>query len=81
MAETDVRIARRTAPEVLSVEVENRVAADAVIRDLGGTGRGLRGIEERVRMAGGAFSAGPGDGSARRDFLLRVELPLTDDAA
>jgi hypothetical protein len=32
-------------------------------------------------MAGGAFSAGPGDGSARRDFLLRVELPLTDDAA
>jgi hypothetical protein len=33
-------------------------------------------------MAGGAFSAGPGGGgSARRDFLLRVELPLTDDAA
>ncbi|WP_052423100.1 sensor histidine kinase [Nonomuraea candida] len=39
-------------------------------------GNGLRGLEERVRLAGGALHAGPtGDGG----FLLRARVPVTGE--
>jgi signal transduction histidine kinase len=77
MVDTVVRVIRHDDPDHLSVEIENRVPVSAVLRDrpspgLPGAGRGLRGLEERVALAGGEFSAGPtGTG-----FLLHVELPI-----
>jgi glucose-6-phosphate-specific signal transduction histidine kinase len=42
--------------------------------DTGGTGSGLAGLAERVRLLGGRFQAGPsGDG-----FTVEAELPLGD---
>lgn len=73
---TTVSIRRLRSPEVLTIEVASRAAAAA--SRLPGAGRGLAGIEERVRLAGGTFSAGP---DADAGFLLRVELPLQRELA
>jgi len=82
-ADAAVRIHRSEAPAMLTVEVESRDIVDepGIESDKGrlvGAGRGLVGIEERVRLAGGKFHAGRFDGSS---FLLRVELPLTRELA
>jgi signal transduction histidine kinase len=52
----------------LTIEVSNALRAPATKR---GGGRGLAGIGERVRLLGGQFEAGPGDGGWR----LTVRLP------
>lgn len=83
MVNTEVRVVRDQAPAKLIVEVENRAHADAQRfggggHGLGGSGRGLIGLEERVRLVGGEFSAGR---SGSDGFVLRVELPLQEEAA
>lgn len=78
MVETAVRISRRRAPAVLTIDVRNRMSTSVprLGRSLGG-GRGLHGLEDRVRLAGGEFEAGvAGDG-----FLLHVELPIEREAS
>lgn len=78
MVETAVRISRRRAPAVLTIDVRNRMSTSVprLGRGLGG-GRGLHGLEDRVRLAGGEFEAGvAGDG-----FLLHVELPIEREAS
>ena len=74
--ETTVRIRCTTSPALLMVEVTSRLPVDTP--QLPGAGRGLAGIEERVQLAGGVFSAGR-DGEAA--FVLRVELPLRRELA
>lgn len=83
MVDTTVRISRRSSPDMLTVDVTNGVAVGAVRTGastgvLTGTGRGLQGIEERVRLAGGQFSAGL---SGHGEFELRVALPLSREPA
>jgi len=58
----------------LTIDVASEAPVDAP--RLAGTGRGLAGIEERVRLAGGTFSAGRQAGGG---FLLHVELPLAGE--
>lgn len=81
MVDTAVRIFRGRAPAVLTVEVHNRVPVNAptVVRGLSGVGggRGLRGLEERVRLAGGEFRSGVCDDG----FLLHVELPIEAESS
>jgi signal transduction histidine kinase len=56
----------------LDVEVANRRPVGTDIEPLlPGTGAGLAGITERVRLAGGAVWAGPTDDG----FLLRATIP------
>jgi signal transduction histidine kinase len=63
---TTVRVERGSA--ALTVEVRNRLAATEFT---GGSGQGLAGMRERVRVFGGTLVAAPeGD-----DFLVRAELP------
>jgi signal transduction histidine kinase len=86
MVDTEVRIVLSAAPAMLAIEVENRMPVEspvAAARGLAGSGRGLRGLEERVRLAGGEFSAGPTehDGARPGEFLLHVEFPLAREAA
>lgn len=73
---TTVTIRHRHSPAVLSIEVASPAPAGAP--RLPGAGRGLAGIEERVRLAGGTFSAGRRDEAG---FLLRVKLPLERELA
>jgi signal transduction histidine kinase len=73
---TTVTIRHRQSPAVLTIEVASPAPAGAP--RLPGSGRGLAGIEERVRLAGGTFSAGRQDEAG---FLLRVELPLERELA
>lgn len=82
MVDTEVRIARHDDPDRLSVEVENQIPVGAALRDRSstgilGTGRGLRGLDERVRLAGGDFGAG----ARGAGFLLHAELPIARGAA
>jgi signal transduction histidine kinase len=80
MVDTEVRIERRDEPDLLSVEVENRIPVGAIVRERSspgilGLGRGLKGLGERVRLAGGDFSAG----ATGTGFLLHADLPLHAD--
>lgn len=82
LVDTEVRIVRHDAPDRLSVEVENRTPVGASLPDRPssgtlGTGRGLRGLEERVRLAGGELSAG----TTGTGFLLHAELPVRREVA
>jgi signal transduction histidine kinase len=74
-AATAVQIVRADSPPSLSVEVNTRAPVNAPRLVSGG--RGLAGLEERVRLAGGDFSARPTD---ENGFRLRVELPLGETA-
>lgn len=61
-----------------SLSLSPAAAAAAVSVPAGGGGRGLLGLAERVRLAGGVFAAGPvGAGG----FVVRAWLPWPDDAA
>lgn len=68
-------------PELVKVAVRNsaeRVEAER----LPGTGRGLTGLRERVRLLGGVFSAGPdpeGGFAVTADLPLRADAPLADE--
>lgn len=82
MADTTVRVSRRGDPDRLTVEVENRVPVGATLHDrpsagVLGVGRGLQGLDERVRLAGGDFSAE----ATRAGFLVHAELPIAKEAA
>jgi signal transduction histidine kinase len=82
MMDTGVRILRHDGLGRLSVEVENRMPVGVLHSGRSrsgilGAGRGLTGLEERVRLAGGKFSAGVTDTS----FLLRVDLPFGTGSA
>jgi signal transduction histidine kinase len=68
-ADGPVRLDVALASRVVRICVVNTVATEP--RTASGTGRGLIGLAERVRNAGGSFSAGvEGD-----RFALRAELP------
>jgi signal transduction histidine kinase len=64
-----VRLDVVLAPRVLRVCVANQLPAEPSATS--GTGRGLIGLAERVRNAGGSFSAG----TEGTQFVLRAELP------
>ncbi len=55
----------------ISVEVCNDVATPRPASGLAGSGRGLRGLKERVELFGGTFEAGPTTGGWR----IRAVLP------
>ena len=68
-----MRVAARRASAKLIVEVESHANAYAGAprfgsagHGLGGSGRGLAGLEERVRLVGGEFSAGRAGGDGLR---------------
>lgn len=61
------------ASGLLTVEVRTDAPVHAPRLSGAGAGRGLAGLEERVRMAGGTFRAGL---QPEGDFLLHLELPL-----
>ena len=55
----------------ITVEVRTR-AAEAVGEAVGGSGRGLSGLRERVTVLGGEFSARR---CANGDFVVRARIP------
>jgi signal transduction histidine kinase len=66
------RVVLRWSPEVLEVEVANRVDGDGAIGDaLLGSGQGLVGMRERVALCGGELRAGP----VGRGFVVRARIP------
>ena len=66
-----VRVLVKGQGRALSVRVENDQPSREGLA-LGGTGRGLIGLRERVRELGGALDAGPLPGGG---WLVRAELP------
>jgi signal transduction histidine kinase len=73
---TSVSIRRSNSPAQLTIDVTS--CPPVVASTITGSGRGLAGIEERVKLAGGVFRAGIGDDAG---FVLHVELPLTRELA
>jgi signal transduction histidine kinase len=72
-----VAVRVRRTPDGVSVAVSNPAGAPAGL-DLPGSGSGLVGLEERVRLAGGTFAAGrQPDGGWRVDAVV----PCVDDTA
>jgi signal transduction histidine kinase len=66
------RVVLRWSPEVLEVEVANRVGADGpAAHGLASGGQGLIGMRERVALCGGELRAGP----IGRGFVVRARLP------
>jgi signal transduction histidine kinase len=74
--QTSVLVRCSDSPAQLTIEVAS--CAPAVASTITGTGRGLAGLEERVKLAGGMFRA---DISADGGFVLHVELPLARELA
>jgi len=65
------RVVLRWSPEVLEVEVANRVADGPAAHGLASGGQGLIGMRERVALCGGELRAGP----IGRGFVVRARLP------
>ena len=65
------RVVLRWSPEVLEVEVANRVADGPAALGLTSGGQGLIGMRERVALCGGELRAGP----IGRGFVVRARLP------
>jgi len=65
------RVVLRWSPEVLEVEVANRVADGPAAHGLTSGGQGLIGMRERVALCGGELRAGP----IGRGFVVRARLP------
>ena len=65
------RVVLRWSPEVLEVEVANRVAEGRATHGLARGGHGLIGMRERVALCGGELRAGP----IGRGFVVRARLP------
>ncbi|MFD0884659.1 sensor histidine kinase, partial [Streptosporangium algeriense] len=68
----EVTVRLRWAPAEVVVEV--RDDGGRALRDTGGQGTGLMGIEERVRTAGGTLSVDDGDDG----WVLRARLPTKE---
>ena len=66
---SSAHVAVRYAPDELRIEVRD----DGVGGHVNGTGHGLVGVRERVRIYGGEMSAGVANGGG---FLLKTRLPL-----
>jgi two-component system sensor histidine kinase DesK len=64
-----IKLARNAGEAILEI-TDNGASANGPVRP----GSGLRGLEERVTVLGGAVSAGSGPNG---QFRLRVSLPLT----
>lgn len=74
---TRVRVLLTHAPGETAVRVENGPPAAGVgPSDMPGTGRGLIGLDERVRLAGGSFAYGPHGGG----FAVTARIPHTATA-
>ncbi|MGK5728519.1 sensor histidine kinase [Streptomyces sp. URMC 124] len=75
-AATRVSVSLDEAGTRLMVLVVNTAAADRDARpvETGGTGHGLVGMRERVRLVGGTLDTGPLDGGG---FRVAARLPLT----
>ena len=71
----DARVLARRGGNTLRLEVRNRCAATPSA--VPGTGRGLAGMRERVRLFGGELSAG----TVEDEFVLAVRLPLEGGGA
>ena len=65
------RVVLRWSPEVLEIEVANRVADGPAAHGLASGGQGLIGMRERVALCGGELRAGP----IGRGFVVRARLP------
>ena len=65
------RVVLRWSPEMLEVEVANRVADGPAAHGLTSGGQGLIGMRERVALCGGELRAGP----IGRGFVVRARLP------
>jgi signal transduction histidine kinase len=66
------RVILRWSPDVLEVEIANRVGGPgAAQHDLVSGGQGLVGMRERVALCGGELRAGP----IGRGFVVRARLP------
>jgi signal transduction histidine kinase len=83
LVDTAVRVTRGGVPERLTVDIRNDIPANAHVTGgaagrITGAGRGLLGLQERVGLAGGLFTAGRVDPEG---FQLHVELPIEAAAA
>ncbi|MCQ8770041.1 sensor histidine kinase [Streptomyces telluris] len=78
-ADTRVSVSVGEAGTDLMVLVVNTAAADRDARpvETGGTGHGLVGMRERVRLVGGTLDTGPLDGGG---FRVAARLPLTAES-
>jgi signal transduction histidine kinase len=65
------RVILRWSPDILEVEVANRIADGAAAHGLASGGQGLIGMRERVALCGGELRAGP----IGRGFVVRARLP------
>jgi signal transduction histidine kinase len=65
----EVQVAVSVADAIATVSVRN---SGRHVEIPSGKGSGLVGLEQRVRLLGGAFSAGPVEGG----FEVRAEVPL-----
>ena len=65
------RVVLRWSPEVLEIEVANRVADGPAAHGLASGVQGLIGMRERVALCGGELRAGP----IGRGFVVRARLP------
>ncbi|GAA3126011.1 two-component sensor histidine kinase [Streptosporangium carneum] len=74
--EPPVEVAVRLRWTPAEVVVEVRDDGGKALRETGGQGTGLMGIEERVRTAGGALSIDDGDDG----WVLRARLPTKEGA-
>jgi signal transduction histidine kinase len=76
----EVRILLRYHPDEVRVQVANTAATgppDPVLA-ASGSGTGLRGLTERVRLVGGSLSSGPQDGGGFRvDAILPGHVPTS----
>lgn len=68
--EDRVQVVVKYGESRLDVRITNH--GQARLRSVGSGGHGLSGLEERVRLLGGSFEAGPQEGG----FELRASLPL-----
>jgi signal transduction histidine kinase len=65
------RVILRWSPDILEVEVANRIADGGAAHGLASGGQGLIGMRERVALCGGELRAGP----IGRGFVVRARLP------
>jgi signal transduction histidine kinase len=76
-AQTTVSVERDPDGDHLTVTVRNAAGADPPA-DLPGSGSGLVGLAERIRLVGGSLDSGPLGPSGRDGWRLRAVIPWLD---